>query len=124
MDYALSRLLTALALLASAGVVSVTACTRTTDRVVEPVGGGDAAAPKSPEVSDAGVSPIGPIAHPIEPAEDFRLVRAPELGIARAVQLVSLRAELQSGLGGIHAGGSAGVGGSDLRPVACGGGYY
>jgi hypothetical protein len=125
MDYALSRLLTTLALLASAGVVSATACTRTTDRVVEPVSGPDAATPTSPEVRDGGVSPIGPIAHPVEPAEDFRLVRAPEFGLVRERgQLASHQSELQAGLGGIHAGGASGSGGSDLRPVASGGGYY
>jgi hypothetical protein len=125
MDHPLSRLLTTLALVASAGVGSVTACTRTTDRVVEPVSGPDAAAPNSPEVGDGGVSPIGPIAHPIEPAEDFRLVRAPEFGVApERAQLVSLRAETQGGVGGNHAGGSAGIGGTDHRPVGAGGGYY
>jgi hypothetical protein len=126
MDHALSRVLTALSLAALTGVLSVTACTRTTDRVVEPVSGGDAAAPTSPHVGDAEAAPIGPIAHPIEtePAEDFRLVRAPEFGVARETQLVSPSFERLGGIGGFHAGGNGGGGGSDLRPVvACGGGH-
>ncbi len=128
MDHVLSRLLTVSALAVLSGVLSVTACTHTTERVVEPVGGGDAS--PAPEVSDAGVSPLGPIAHPVElePKEDFRLVRAPEFGAA----LVNLSVERQQGgLGGTNAGGATGIGGSDLRPVqvnpiACGGGtsYY
>jgi hypothetical protein len=123
MDHALSRLLTASALVVLAGVVSVTACTHTTDRVVEPVGGADAST-TTPEVGDAGITPIGPIAHPVEPDEDFRLVRAPEFGIAREAQLVGLSAEQLTGLGGTNAGGAAGFSGSDLRPVASGGNYY
>src|SRR5438034_11332659 len=91
MDHTLSRLLTASALVVSASVFCAVACTHTTDRVVEPPGGADAS-PSSPEAADAGVSPIGPIAHPVEleplePKEDFRLVRAPEFGLARDVHL-------------------------------------
>ncbi|MEI9948571.1 MAG: hypothetical protein WDO74_06185 [Pseudomonadota bacterium] len=123
MDHAIWRLLAASAGVVLAGVLSVTACTRTTDRVVEPVGASDAST-TPPEVGDASVSPIGPIAHPIEPDEDFRLVRAPEFGVARETQLVSLGAERAGGLGGLNAGGSAGFAGSDLRPVASGGSYY
>src|SRR4051812_24261810 len=63
MDYTLSRLLTVSALGVLSGVLAVTACTHTSDRVVEPVGGGDASTP-SPELADSGVSPIGPIAEP------------------------------------------------------------
>jgi hypothetical protein len=123
MDQALSRLLTVCALVVSAGVLSVTACTRTTtDRVVEPVSGPDGSTP-TPEVADAGTAPIGPIAHPIEPPDDFRLVRAPELGMARETPRLSLSAEQEAG--GSNPGGGAGSGGSDLRPVACGGlSYY
>ncbi|HYP78041.1 MAG TPA: hypothetical protein VER12_18845 [Polyangiaceae bacterium] len=125
MDNALSRLLTASALVVSAGVLSIAACTHTTDRVVEPVGGADAST-TSPEVADSGVSPIGPIAHPVEldPREDFRLVRAPEFGLSRNVRLTSFGSREQGGgLGG--SGGNAGYGGSDVRPVvACGGGSY
>ena len=125
MDHALSRLLAGSALVALTGVLSVAACTHPSDqRVVEPVGGQDAAT-TTPEVTDSGVSPIGPIAHPIEPDEDFRLVRAPEFGVAREAQLVHLTLEPQSGIGGTGAGGTGGFAGSDLRPVvACGGGYY
>jgi len=130
MDHPLSRLLTATALALSAGLFSIVACTHTADRVVEPPGGADAS-PTTPEVADSGAKPIGPIAplEPIEaePKEDFRLVRAPEFGINRAavVSFVALRAdEHSSGLGG--AGGNAGFGGSDLRPVVANGGapYY
>lgn len=114
------------------GVLSVAACTHTTERVVEPVGGADAST-TSPEVGDASVAPIGPIAPiapPVEPDEDFRLVRAPEFGsarerITRELQLVS-GSQRQGGLGGANAGGNAGFAGSDLRPaaVACGGSSY
>lgn len=129
MDHPLSRLLTVTALALSAGVFSIVACTHTADRVVEPPGGADAS-PATPEVSDSGTKPIGPIAplEPIEvePKEDFRLVRAPELGVTRQDgSLVDWRAEGSgSGLGG--SGGNAGFGGSDLRPVMASGGsnYY
>lgn len=127
MAHALSRLLTASALALATGVLSMVACTHTTDRVVEPPGGADAST-TTPEGADA-AKPIGPIApiEPIEhePNEDFRLVRAPEFGAARDVTLVSFGAERrQAGLGG--AGGSGGFGGSDLRPVggANGGSSY
>jgi len=126
MDQALSRLLTVSALGVLSGVLAVTACTHSNERVVEPVGGGDAST-STPEVGDAEVNPLGPIAHPLEmePKEDFRLVRAPEFGVPRGVTLVSLSAERQDGLGGNNGGGNAGTGGSDLRPVvACGGGSY
>jgi len=123
MDQHLSRLLTASALVVLAGVLSVTACTHTSDRVVEPVGGGDAST-SSPELMDAGAKPIGPIAHPVESEDDYRLVRAPEFGLARETQLVSLSAAVPLGVGGINAGGSAGFSGIDARPVACGGNYY
>jgi len=126
MDQALSRLLTVSALGVLSGVLAVTACTHSNERVVEPVGGGDAST-STPEVGDAEVKPLGPIAHPIElePKEDFRLVRAPEFGIARELTLVSSRGERADGLGGNNGGGNAGAGGSDLRPVvACGGGGY
>jgi hypothetical protein len=128
MDHTLSRLLTASALALSASVFSMVACTRTNERVVEPPGGADAST-TTPEVGDSGSTPIGPIApiEPIkaEPDEDYRLVRAPEFGLAPEVRLVSLSAERRgNGLGGT--GGSAGFGGSDLRPVvvANGGSHY
>ena len=122
MDHVLSRLLTASALVVLTGVLSVTACTHSTDRVVEPVGGGDASAPPA-DLADAGGEPIGPIAHPVEP-DDFRLVRAPEFGIARESRLVSLSTPRPAGIGGISAGGSAGFSGTDLRPVASGGNTF
>ncbi len=70
MAYALSKVLTASALDVCTGVFSIVACTHTTDRVVEPVGGGDASTTTPEEVGDAGI-PIGPIAHPPEQVEDF-----------------------------------------------------
>ena len=127
MDYPLSRLLTGTALALSAGVFSIVACTHTSDRVVEPPGGADAST-TTPEVADSGAKPIGPIApiEPIEaePKEDFRLVRAPEFGQSRDhLSFMKLRADgYGSGLGG--ASGSAGFGGSDLRPVVANGGAY
>ena len=123
MDHALSRLLTASAFAVIAGVSSVTACTHVADRVVEPIGGADAST-TTPEVGDGGISPIGPIAHPVEPNEDFRLVRAPEFGIARETRLVRLSAERRAGSGGVSAGGGTGFSGSNARPVASGGSYY
>jgi len=130
MDHTLSRLLTVAALGVLSSVLALTACTHTSERVVEPVGGGDASSP-SPEVADADVSPIGPIAQPVElePKEDFRLVRAPEFQVARDVNSMRLSAERQGGLGGSDGVGGAGFGGSDLRPVhvgpvARGSGHY
>lgn len=73
---------------ASLAVLTVPACTRTpTDRVVEPVGASDASTP-SPALplSDAGTSPIGPVADPLEPASDYHALRAPELGLARGAR--------------------------------------
>jgi len=127
MAHTVSRLLTASALALTTGVFSIVACTHTSDRVVEPPGGADAST-TTPEGADA-AKPIGPIApiEPIEhePKEDFRLVRAPEFGVAREVSLISVSGKReQIGLGG--AGNAAGFGGSDLRPVvvANGGSHY
>ena len=122
MAQAHSRLMTTSALIVLAGVLSVAACTRTTERVVEPVGGGDAST-TTPAVEEAGVNPIGPIARPAE-EEDFRLVRAPEFGVARDATRQSSFAQRQGGggFGGINAGGGAGLAG-DLRPVGAGGNY-
>jgi len=121
MAQAHSRLLTTTGLIVLAGVLSVAACTRTTERVVEPVGGGDAST-TTPEVEEAGVNPIGPIARPVE-EEDFRLVRAPEFGVARDAPRQSSFAQQQGsgGMGGLN-GGGAGLAG-DLRPVGAGGNY-
>ena len=125
MDQALSRVLTMSAISLCAGVLTVAACTRTTDRVIEPIGGGDAST-TTPELDDAGPGPIGPIAHPIEPAEDYRLVRAPEFGLAIARQAHFTPADQGDrqapGLGGSD--GSAGMAGSDRRPVSSGGSYF
>ena len=120
----LSRLITVTVICTGAGIFSVAACTRTTDRVIEPVGASDAAAP-TPETNDAGVSPIGPIAYPPEPAEDFRLVRAPEFGLSvREAAHFAAAEPAAPGLGGNGGvSGSGGVG-SDRRPVATGGTYY
>lgn len=125
---ALSRMLTLAAIGVTASVLSVSACTHTTDRVVEPVGAHDASTPE-PELSDGGLNPLTPIALPPEPPiEDYRLVRAPELGLAREtsgslLMRASASADMDQtgGSGGNH---SAGTGGSDLRPVATGGNRY
>ena len=125
MTHAISKLLIASALATGTGVISVAACTHTNDRVVEPAGGPDAST-NSPAVADSGTAPIGPIADPPEvkePDEDFRLVRAPQLGIP-SVTLVSLPGEREGGFGSGGTGGGGGIGGSDLRPVGSGGGYY
>jgi hypothetical protein len=128
MAQALSRMLTTTAIALAASVLSIAACTHTADRVVEPVGPGDASAP-TPELSDAALNPLTPIALPPEsqPTEDYRMVRAPELGSAREVSEVSFKpSESQVGPGPGGAGGSNGGGmaGSDRRPVAAGGNYY
>jgi len=123
MDRMISRLLTLSTLGIAAGVLSIASCTHTSDRVVEPVGGGDAST-TSPELGDGGVNPIGPIALPLEPREDFRLVRAPEFGVASALRPVTLDQARTPGAGGSNAAGSGGVGGSDQRPANCGGNYY
>jgi len=127
MAEALSRMLTLAATGVTAAVLSVSACTHTTDRVVEPVGAHDASTPE-PELSDGGLNPLTPIALPPEPpVEDYRLVRAPELGLARETSSIFMRASASAdmdqvgGAGGNH---SAGMGGSDLRPVATGGNRY
>jgi len=120
MDCVLSRLLTISTLAVAVGVLSIASCTHTGDRVAEPVGGGDAST-TSPELGDAGISPIGPIARPLEPREDFRLVRAPEFGLA--VRPDTSDQVRTPGSGGGNAAGSGGVGGSDQRPVNCGGNY-
>jgi len=118
---------------ACAGLLAVASCTRTNDRVVEPVGGGDAST-TVPEVTDASVTPIGPVARPPmkqeeqpsqeeQPAQDFRLARSPELGAppeARLVQAVSIKSD--NALGG--GGGETGNGGAAGRgaPVGTGAG--
>ena len=121
MDRMISRLLTLSTLGVVGGVLSIASCTHTSERVVEPVGGGDAST-TSPELGDGGVNPIGPIALPLEPREDFRLVRAPEFGVA--LHPVTLDQARTPGAGGSNAAGSGGVGGSDQRPANSGGNYY
>ena len=88
MDQALPRTLTVTVICACAGLLAVASCTRTTDRVLEPVGGGDAST-AAPAVGDASLAPIGPIARPPvhdreEPSDDFRLARSPQLGLGRS----------------------------------------
>jgi hypothetical protein len=114
--------LTAVGLAAS--VLSIAACTHTTDRVVEPVGAGDASAP-APELEDAGLNPMTPVARPPESVEDYRMVRAPEFGLAigREASFSDRPAgpALNGGAGGTDSGGIAG---SDRRPVRTGRDYY
>ena len=126
MAQALSRMLTMTTIGLGAAVLSIAACTHTTERVLEPVGAGDASTP-TPELSDAGLNPLTPIALPPEPlpSEDYRMVRAPEFGLARSpsearFQLTAVPAS-SGGAGGT---GSGGMAGSDRRPVATGGSYY
>jgi hypothetical protein len=97
------------------GVFAIASCTRTSDRVIEPVGGGDAST-TVPETGDAGPSLIGPVARTPErdPPPDFSLVRSPELGY------LDNGLPGQAGNGG--AGGSAGGSGSGSRPVSSTGG--
>jgi hypothetical protein len=122
------RWLTLIALGLAAVVLPIAACTHTTDRVVEPVGVGDASAP-TPELSDAELNPLTPVALPPEPErEDYRLVRAPELGLGREVTsaritLTGIRTEATSSGSAGGSSGGGGMGGSDQRPVATGGSY-
>jgi hypothetical protein len=84
MDHSLPRLLIASAISVFAGVFALAACTHTsTDRIAEPVGGGDAST-SAPEIGDGSVTPIGPVARTPEqdPAPDFTLVRSPQFGQA------------------------------------------
>jgi hypothetical protein len=106
-----------------AALFAVASCTRVTDRVIEPVGAGDAST-TVPETADASLSPIGPVARTPqrEPAPDFSLVRSPELGIRdQASPQIRFADRADNGLpggGNTGAGGSAGYGGSDRRPVS------
>lgn len=125
------RVLTLSAVAVCAAVMAIASCTRTTDRVVEPVGGGDAST-TSPALGDAAVGPIGPLALPPpadqgETGEDFRLVRAPEFGAPihdapRVVVHITATAEQSPGLGGSAGTAGNGIGGNDRRPVSSGGG--
>ena len=85
MAHSLSRALTVSALSMCVAVLGIASCTRTTDRVIEPAGAGDAST-TTPELADASIRPIGPLARSPErePPPDFSLVRSPELGLAEA----------------------------------------
>lgn len=130
MERLLPRVLTAAAMCACGGLLVIASCTKTTDRVVEPVGGGDAST-TVPEVADASVSPLGPLARPPTkeenpPSEDFRLARSPELGVvapAHAQLAQALTIKSDNALGG--AGGTSGNGGAAGRgaPVGTGAGF-
>jgi hypothetical protein len=126
MALSLSRALTVSAMSLCAALFAVASCTRVTDRVIEPVGAGDAST-TTPEIADASLSPIGPVARSPEhePPPDFSLVRSPELGI-REHSRVEIRFADRAdnglpGSGGAGAGGTAGAS-SDRRPVSSGGG--
>jgi hypothetical protein len=112
-----------------AAVFAIAACTRVADRVIEPVGAGDAST-TGPEAADASLSPIGPIARTPErePAPDFSLVRSPELGLQDRARLQSQLADrVDDGLprgGNSGTGGGGGSAGSDRRPVSTGGQGY
>lgn len=124
MNHPLSRALTVSAMSLCVGVFAIASCTRTTDRVIEPVGGGDAST-TVPETGDAAPSLIGPVARTPEhdTPPDFTLVRSPELG---SVEQSHRSDYLDNGLpgqgGNGGAGGSAGGGGSGSRPVSSAGG--
>lgn len=130
-----TRVLTASVMSVCAGLLAIVSCTRTTDRVLEPVGGGDAST-TAPDVGDASLAPIGPVARPRptlpedEPAQDFRLARSPELGLGirddvRLADALIIKAD--NGLPGQGgAAGTAGMAGTAgaprARPAATGGG--
>jgi len=130
MEQSLPRVLTVTVMCACAGLLAVAACTHTTDRVLEPVGGGDASTTE-PAVGDASLSPIGPVARPPtekedEPSNEFRLARSPEFGAGRAQAQLTNAISIQTSdaLGG--AAGTPGYGGGAGRgtPVAAGGARY
>jgi hypothetical protein len=140
MEQLLSRTLIVGAMSLCVGAFSVAACTHTTDRVIVPVGGGDAST-TAPETGDASVAPIGPVARSHrdpepEPPPDFSLVRSPEVGAAiernmgfsdvhyLEVKTAVWMQALPSVGGGAGAGGRGGEGGSDHRPVSTGGSSY
>jgi hypothetical protein len=107
----------------SVALFAVASCTRVTDRVIEPTGGGDAST-TTPEIADASLSPIGPVARTPahEPPPDFSLVRSPELGIREQSHAqIRFADRVDNGLpgsgGSAGEGGTAGNGGSDRRPV-------
>ncbi len=120
-----SRVVTLSASCVVAGVLSVAACTHTTDRVIEPAAAANASAPR-PELSDAGLHPLGPIAIPVDANEDYRLVRSPEFGASvREVGYEAGALQGRPGSGGASgSGGSSGMAGNDRRPVAAGGNYF
>ena len=96
----------------AACVVTALACTRTpTDRVLEPDNAPGAASstpatPSTPSLEDASVAP-GPIATTGEPATDFSVIRAPELGLT----VDHSRPDPQApGIGGSGAAGGCGRG--------------
>ncbi|MEO7037875.1 MAG: hypothetical protein ABI548_28165 [Polyangiaceae bacterium] len=120
-----TRVLTASAMAVCVGLLAVVSCTRTTDRVLEPVGGD--ASTTAPELGDASLAPIGPLARPLvpndAPAQDPR-ARSPEFGFGtndRAHLVDSLTVNTGNALPGQGGGGSGGSGGSGGRPVATGG---
>jgi len=128
MEQPLSRALTVSAMSLCGAVFAMASCTRVTDRVIEPVGAGDAST-TVPETADAGLGPIGPVARTPEhePPPDFSLVRSPELGIRepnRAQIRFAERADTPGQGGSSGTGGAPGGGGSDQRPVSTGGGYF
>jgi hypothetical protein len=105
-----------------AALFAVASCTRVTDRVVEPPGAGDAST-TTPDLADASLAPIGPVArsHELEPPPDFSLVRSPELGIGdQSRARIQFAERTDNGLpNGGSAGDSAtgGNGGNDRRPA-------
>ena len=109
-----------------AALFGVASCTRVTDRVIEPPGAGDAST-TTPELSDASLGPIGPVARSPEhePPPDFSLVRSPEVGMrdAREQSRVLVRFADRADNGVPGQGGSAGdsgtggSGGNDRRPA-------
>ena len=146
-----TRILTVSVMSVCAGLFAIASCTRVTDRVLEPVGGGDAST-NAPAVGDASVTPIGPIAHPAtptsplrqkeqedqdQPSQDFRLARSPELGVGLGLRTASDvhfadRRIIKTDNGLPGPGGAAGAAGSagnagapgPGRPVATGGAAY
>jgi hypothetical protein len=112
---------------ASLAVLTVSACTHTaTDRVIEPAGASDASAPSTPAspLSDAGTTPIGPVADPLEPASDYHALRAPELGLTSSARYESWQVGPPSPGGRGGAGGAEDGGGPHAGGPSTGGGIF
>jgi len=122
-----SRLVLLVSGLATAAALATASCAHpATDRVLEPSGaaGSSSEPPSAPStpLSDAGVSPVAPLATAVAPDEalpDFHLARAPEFGdrLEHRVPLdIFAATPAAGGMGGMGAAGGT----PGLPPIAGG----